>query len=189
MRQLMWAVVLVTIGVLGLYGCSSAPSTPAAQADLQDETGLAFNRFLREDPTFGDFISHAYGYVMFPSVGKGGIGVGGASGWGVVYEHGQPIGHASLSQVTVGAQLGGQTFSELVAFQDPAALERFKAGQTAFSANASAVWMKSGAAASAKYDNGVAVFLLAKGGMMFEASIGGQGFKFTPLAAAAPAGH
>jgi lipid-binding SYLF domain-containing protein len=116
--------------------------------------------------------------VIFPSVGKGGVIVGGAYGRGEVYEQGQLVGYADVTQATVGAQLGGQTFSELIVFENREAMDRFKRGNFEFAANVSAVALKAGAAAAARYTNGVAVFVKPEGGAMFEASIGGQKFTF-----------
>ena len=94
---------------------------------------------------------------------------------------GRPTGRATLSQVSVGAQLGGQEYAEVIFFETPQALAGFKKNEFTFSAQATAVALKSGAAANAKFKDGVAVFTSAKGGLMFEASLGGQKFKFEPF--------
>ncbi|MCI0366096.1 MAG: hypothetical protein L0Y44_03460 [Phycisphaerales bacterium] len=117
---------------------------------------------------------------MFPTVGKGGAGVGGAFGRGVVYELGEIIGFTSLTQASFGLQLGGQTYSELILFDQPA-LQRFKRGEFSLSAQASAVAVTAGAAANARFQNGVMVFTLGQKGLMYEASVGGQKFSFEPL--------
>jgi lipid-binding SYLF domain-containing protein len=161
-------------------GCSSstAPETKDQRAVLQDDADLALKSMQADDPSLKDFLSNCDGYVIFPSVGKGAVGIGGAFGRGVVYESGMTgyglVGYAKLSQATIGLALGGQTYRELVVFQTKDALSTFKSSNFSFSANASAVAIKSGAAATAKYDNGVAVFTDPNGGLMFEASIGGQ---------------
>ena len=126
------------------------------------------------------FDDGSYGYAVFPSVGKGAIGIGGAYGKGEVFEQGRPIGTASLTQGTIGLQLGGQAYSEVVFFKDKRALNTFKANTLELSAQASAVAVKAGGSADADYEAGVAIFTMAKGGLMFEASVGGQEFKFTP---------
>ena len=138
--------------------------------------------FKKADPNLSRFFDNAVGYAVFPRVSKGAIGVGGAAGSGVVFEKGQAIGKASLTQVTVGAQLGGQTYSEVIFFETPPALTDFKKGTLALAAQASAVAAAKGASANAKYENGVAVFTTGKGGLMFEASVGGQKFAFEPFA-------
>jgi lipid-binding SYLF domain-containing protein len=166
---------------LVLTGCSTAPKTPEARQTLQDDSHQTMTMMTREDPSLQRFLDRAYGYAIFPNVGKGGAGVGGAYGRGVVYDHGAAIGYSDLSQVTVGLQLGGQDYAELIAFENEDALNKFKTGKFAFSANASAVALKAGAADAVNYDNGVAVFTKPKGGLMFEASVGGQKFTYEPM--------
>lgn len=137
------------------------------------------SRFKAEDPSLSKFFDSAYGWAVFPKVTKGGAGIGAAHGKnGVVWEQGRVVGSAELTQISAGLQLGGQSFAELIFFQDKATLDRFKAGQTKFSANASAVAASSGAAAASDFADGVAVFTMPLGGLMFEASIGGQEFDF-----------
>jgi lipid-binding SYLF domain-containing protein len=148
----------------------------------------------------GAFFSHAYGYAVFPTIGKGGAVVGGAYGKGRVYEKGKYIGDTSMTQVTVGLQLGGQAYSEIIFFEDEAALKMFTNGNFEFAADASAVAITAGASAQAsttgasgsasltkkkadtvgKYYKGMATFTVAKGGLMYEASVGGQKFSYTP---------
>lgn len=137
--------------------------------------------FLSKDKDMAKFFSTSFGYVIFPNVGKGGIGVGGASGNGTVYEKGKIIGMAKMTQVSIGLQLGGQSYSEVVFFETAKELKRFKENNIEFSAQVSAVAAASGASANAKYQEGVLVFTVQKGGLMYEASVGGQKFKFSPL--------
>lgn len=145
--------------------------------DLKDaETAVA--EFLKADPDLQSFFDKSYGYAVFNSVGKGGIGVGGAFGNGVVYRQGVPIGKASLNQVTVGFQFGGQAFRELIFFQTEKALKSFISQDFELSVQASAVAVTAGAAAKANFDSGMAIFTMAKGGLMYEATVGGQGFGF-----------
>ena len=110
--------------------------------------------------------------------------LGGAYGRGEVYERGQRIGYSDITQATIGLQAGGQSFSELIVFENAAALDRFKTGKFSFSANASAVAVKAGAAGAANFKDGMAVFVKPQGGLMFEASIGGQEFSYKPLSEA-----
>jgi lipid-binding SYLF domain-containing protein len=170
----MTAAMMLCAGI----GCSTAPKTEAKQENLQDQAQTTVDMMKRTDPGLADTLGRSYGYAIFPSVGKGGVIVGGAYGKGVVYEQGDRVGYADLTQATVGAQLGGQTFAELIVFQNREAMERFKNNQLAFAANASAVALKKGAAASARYENGVLVFTQPNGGLMFEASVGGQKFTY-----------
>lgn len=134
-----------------------------------------------KDPTLAKTLKNAAGYAVFPSVGKGAAGVGAAYGRGVVYENAKPVGYCDLTQANVGLQLGGQSYSEILVFADQDALNRFKKGNFAFSATASAVALKSGAAANAKFSEGVAVFTMAQTGLMYEASVGGQKFSYEAM--------
>lgn len=127
------------------------------------------------------FFSNSAGYVIFPNVGKGGLIIGGASGNGVVYENGVAIGMADLKKLSIGLQAGGQAITEVIFFETDADLAEFKDGDFEFSAEASAVALKSGVAVNAKYREGVAVFALPKAGLMADASVGGQKFGFTPM--------
>jgi len=106
--------------------------------------------------------------------------VGGAGGKGVVYQKGNPVGRATMTQASIGAQAGGQTFSQVIFFETPAALSDFKSGKFEMSADISAVAAAEGASKSANYKKGVAVFTLSKRGLMVQASVGGQKFKFEP---------
>lgn len=134
--------------------------------------------FLKTDPKMSAFFSKAFGYVILPNVGKGAIGIGGAAGNGMVYERGKVIGTAKMSQVSVGFQLGGQAYREVIFFESKKDLDRFKENRVEFSAQVSAVAATEGASANAKYVDGVMVFTMQKGGLMYEASVGGQKFKF-----------
>ena len=149
---------------------------------LHEESKATVRRMSEADPGLADLLAKAHAYAVFPAVGKATAVVGGAFGKGEVFQGDSLIGYAGLIQVTLGVQVGGQTFSEIVLFLDAAALNRFKAGRTAFAANASAVLVKAGAAASARYESGVAVFVAPEGGMMLEAAIGAQKFFFKPSA-------
>jgi lipid-binding SYLF domain-containing protein len=138
----------------------------------------AKSEFIKTDHLMNAIFEKAYGYVIFPNVGKGGIGVGGAAGNGAVYENGLLIGLAKLSQLSIGFQAGGQVYREVIFFDSKSAMEHFKASKYEFSAQVSAVAVTAGASANVKYTNGVMVFTMQKGGLMYEASVGGQKFKF-----------
>ena len=169
-----------TMGMLvALVAFAVAATAQAAnEDDLVANANATKATFIKTDPGMATIFARAPGYVVFPSVAKAAIGVGAAHGDGVVYQQGHAIGKATLTQVTVGAQLGGQEYSEVIFFQTPAALANFMKGNAAFSGQVSAVALKSGASADAKYRDGVAVFTAAKGGLMFEASVGGQKFGY-----------
>ncbi len=159
---------------------SEKPDPHAWRALVRDaETTVA--DFREADPGLSRFFSGAAGYAVYPSVGKGGAGVGGAFGRGVVFEHGRPAARTTVTQVTVGAQLGGQAYSEVVFFETPEALARLERGETTLAAQVSAVAAASGVSAHARYAQGVAAFTLPRGGLMAEASVGGQRLSFEPL--------
>jgi lipid-binding SYLF domain-containing protein len=183
MDKIMRAAMVVAVAAAVLAGCSNSPEpkSDAAKHTMTREVDASLTRLMEADPGLKDFIDRAHGYAIFPSIGKGGVVVGGAYGRGEVYEQDRQIGYADVTQATIGAQLGGQTFSELIVFENAAALDRFRREKYELAANVSAVALKAGAAASARYTNGVAVFVKPEGGAMFEASIGGQKFTFQPL--------
>ncbi len=156
-------------------------SITARAADLHDEVEQAVKIFKEKDPDIKKFFDEAEGYAVFPSVKKGGVGIGAAIGSGEVFSKGKLIGTASLKQASIGFQLGGQIYMEVIFFKDKEALENFKQSKFALSAQASAVAAASGASKNAKYSLGVAVFTVAKAGLMYEASVGGQKFAFKEL--------
>ncbi len=165
---------------LGLVLAFFATSTFAQKDDkIIKDSEEAKAAFLKDDPSMEELFSSAYGYVILPNVGKGGIGIGGAAGNGTAFEGGELVGFAKMTQVTIGFQLGGQAYSEVIFFEDKEAFDRFKENKVEMSAQVSAVAAASGASANAKYVEGVAVFTRTKGGLMYEASVGGQQFKFT----------
>jgi len=175
-----WVLTAGILGTGGLVGCSTAPESAAGKAEIQDSAALALSKAERNDSSLAARLHTAAGYAVFPTVGKGAIGVGGAYGKGVLYENGVVVGYCDLSQGSIGFQLGGQSYTEIIAFENQDAVNKFKTGNFAFDAQATAVALKSGAGANAKYANGVAVFTSDEAGLMFEASIGGQKFSYQP---------
>ncbi len=169
--------LMASVMVLGLIGCASTPSDQALISDSRS----TLERFVDRDPGMQRWVDNAHGYVVFPDIGKAGLWVGGGFGRGIVFEQGQPIGRASVSQATVGAQIGAQSYSQVIFFQDRSALETFKRENFEFSAQATAVAATAGAAATTSYERGVAVFIMARGGLMAEATVGGQKFRFYPF--------
>ena len=121
------------------------------------------------------------GYIIFPNIGKGAVGVGGATGNGILFEKGKAVGKANMSQLTVGAQAGGKVYSEVIFFESRDALQSLKDGKLEFTGQVSAVAVTSGVSANIKYREGVLVFTQEKGGLMLEASIGGQKFTYKSL--------
>jgi lipid-binding SYLF domain-containing protein len=169
-------------GLLVMVTLVSAVAALAAEADrLDSDVGNAIQTFRASRPKIQRLFDTAYGYAVFPSVDKGAAGIGGAEGKGLVYQGGALVGKAKLAQVTVGAQLGGQSYSEVIFFESPKALDEFKDGKTAISADLSAVLAAEGASAEAKYEHGVQVYTMDRSGLMFEASIGGQHFTFRAI--------
>ncbi len=155
---------------------------PPARAQGKDADARAvIAKFKEKKPDLAKFFSNARGYAVFPTVGKGGIGLGGARGKGYVYERGKLIGRSTLTQVTIGLQLGGQAYSEIVFLEDHDAMESFKRGRLKLDGQASAIAVTARAALDLAYRNGVAIVTMAKGGLMYEASVGGQKFSFKPL--------
>ena len=187
MRASMHLIAVACFAAL-IVGCSTSPKSEAAKEDLQGGAQRAIDRMTAADPDLRGVIDRSHGYAVFPKVGKGGVIVGGAYGRGVVYEQGNMIGYADLTQASVGAQLGGQTYSELIAFETSEALNRFRNNQLEFAANASAVILEKGAAKAARFVNGVAIFVQPRAGAMAEASVGGQKFTFVSDTNAAAAG-
>jgi lipid-binding SYLF domain-containing protein len=170
--------------------------TAPARADEYSDTIAVFKKAGQSSAYF----NNAYGYAVFPTIGKGGVGVGGAHGNGRVYEKGKYVGDTSMTQLTIGFQLGGQAFSQIIFFQDQRAFREFTGGNFEFGAGASAVAITAGASAQAGttgssaaasgtqdkaktaggYYKGMAVFTVVKGGAMFEATLGGQKFNYKP---------
>ena len=169
------------------------PASRALADSYSDTTSLFKNA--RQSSSF---FSSSYGYAVFPTIGKGGIGIGGAYGEGNVYKEGKYVGNSSVTQLSIGLQLGGQAYSEMIFFQDKRAFDEFTSGNFSFSGNVSAVAITAGASASAgtdastasasggkkdaatagAYHKGMAVFTIAKGGLMYEISVSGQKFSY-----------
>lgn len=169
-----------------------------ALADKYDDTVTLFKNAGASSAFFGN----CYGYAVFPTIGKGGFGIGGAHGKGRVFVRGNYVANTTMTQLSIGFQLGGQGFSQIIFFEDERAFREFSTGNFEFGANASAVAITAGASASAStagatagasggmkdattagtsYYKGMKVFTIAKGGLMYEASIGGQKFSYRPL--------
>jgi lipid-binding SYLF domain-containing protein len=153
---------------------------------LETQTQAAIQVARTTDPGLQKFFDTAAGYAVFPKVGKAAWIVGGAYGKGILYEGGRPAGYCDMTQASVGVAYGGQAYTEIIFFETPEALNKFKAGQLALAAQASAVAVTAGASANAKYSNGVLIFTRGEAGLMVEASIGGQKFSYQPLGAVPP---
>lgn len=150
------------------------------RAELTADVNEAKAELLKKDEGLKALLEKASGYVIFPSVAKGGLGVGAARGTGQLLEKGKVLGEATMTQVSIGFQAGGQEYVEVILFEDQASLDNFKKGNFEFSAQVSAVAVTAGVSKNAKYEKGIMVLTLAKGGLMYEASVGGQKFKYEP---------
>lgn len=169
----------VTLTVFfALLGVLAFAQSDKKDRQIEEDSRDAKAAFLKDDPGMQELFDSSYGYIILPNVGKGGFGIGGAGGNGVAFQGGNHVGYAKMTQVTIGFQAGGQAYSEVVFFENADAFDRFKANNVEMSAQVSAVAAASGASANAKYVDGVAVFTRTKGGLMYEASVGGQQFKF-----------
>lgn len=158
-----------------------AESKPAAATRSGNRAvDQAITKLRTKDPGLEIFFKRAHGYAIFPTVGKAGIGIGGAYGEGEVYRKGTYIGNTSLSQISFGLQLGGQSYTEIIFFKDKRALDDFTQGNFKLSAEASAVALTAGVSADTDYSDGVAIFTMPKKGLMYEAAVAGQKFDFTP---------
>jgi lipid-binding SYLF domain-containing protein len=162
----------------GLFAEEAAEKKDSKKDELTANVNEAKATFLKQDENLKTQFDKAAGYAIFPSVAKGGVGIGAAMGTGQVFEKDKLVGQANLTQGSIGFQLGGQVYSELIFFEEQKSLDDFKKSNMEFAAQVSAVAAAEGASKNAKYANGVMVFTLAKGGLMFEASVGGQKFSY-----------
>ncbi|MBU2887552.1 lipid-binding SYLF domain-containing protein [Gilvimarinus agarilyticus] len=182
-----------TLTIVLMLLCATAGAQEPYQATVD---------IFKKSPEVQKFFQSAYGYAVFPTIGKGAIGVGGAHGKGRVYQNNRHVGNTSMTQLSIGLQIGGQAFSEIIFFASKADLRRFQTGKFEFGAQASAVAITASASAQvgttgmaagasgtsdqagiqrAKYNNGIAIFTHAKGGLMYEAAVSGQKFNYQPL--------
>jgi lipid-binding SYLF domain-containing protein len=175
-------VILLQIVCISILVSLSACAgwDPDKEQREADQVRMTIERFMERDPGLQTFFDKAYGYAVFPRVGKGAYIIGGTYGRGLVYEQGNHIGKTSIIAASVGLQIGGQEFSEIIFFRDKVTMDFFKQGNLELSAQASAVAVTTGIAAKTQYDEGIAVFVLPTAGLMFEASVGGQKFTFEP---------
>ncbi len=173
----------LTVLASSLPSCGTAPKTAADRRVLAADVNAFIVGLKETDPTIAKYFDSAAGYAVYPSIGKGGLIIGGAFGRGEVFLNGGTrIGYSDLTQGSIGAQIGGQSFGEIIFFETTDALSRFKNGNLVLSATASAVAVSAGAAAEAKYDHGVVVFLTQPKGLMVEASVGGQQLGYRSVA-------
>lgn len=175
-----FAASMVTLAVLLPLpaGAQGLGGWDPEEIQKAEQTAAAFKE---ADPSLQTFFDQAYAYAVYTSIAKAAFIVGGAHGKGAVFRGGEAIGKTAVTQASVGLQAGGQAYSEIVFFQSESAFNRFTAGDFELAAQASAVVAKEGAAANVAYERGVAVFTMIRGGVMLEASVGGQKFSYAPL--------
>ena len=179
MKPTIRATMIALAAGLLAAGCASIDTAQEKDALVKEATS-ARQAWIQADPSIEGFVRKGYGYAFFPDVGAGGFIVAGSHGNGVVFEQGQQVGYAELTGGSVGLTVGGQKYSELIVFENKAAMDRFKKSEMHFGANANAVIAKEGAAASTSFNDGVAVFVRPLAGAMAEASVGGQHVKYVP---------
>jgi lipid-binding SYLF domain-containing protein len=169
--------LLTSMALVAASATAVAAWDPDELKEYDAKSQEAIAAFKEADPSVSRFFDKAAGYVVIPTVGKAGIGIGGARGKGVLYEGGKPTAIVTLTQLSIGFQWGGQAYSEFIFFEDAATLNTFKQGNFELNAQASAVAVTVGASADAAFKAGMAIFTQAKGGLMYEAAVGGQKFK------------
>jgi lipid-binding SYLF domain-containing protein len=178
MRKTLFSLLTLTL----ILSLSTAWAwEPDTSDKMQLEVQAAILAIKAKDAGMEDWFTGAAGYAVFPNVGKAAIGIGGAYGKGLVIAGDKVVGTTSLSQISIGLSLGGQSYAEFIFFKDDIALGEFKRGNWESGAQASAVIATAGASADAAYNKGVAIFTNVSGGVMAEASVGGQKFEYTPV--------
>ena len=180
MKKLNFLLLAIFFLTIASYSPALAGWDPAKAEQHRKAAEATIAKFKAKDPSIKRFFDNAYGYAVFPKIGKGAFIVGAAEGSGLVYEKKRIVGKAKLGQATVGLQAGGQAYSEIIFFKDKAALDSLKNNKMKLSASASAVAVTAGASAAVDYKEGVAVFTMGEAGLMLEASVGGQSFTFEP---------
>jgi lipid-binding SYLF domain-containing protein len=176
-----YGLLISVMSIAMLAACATAPRTVDDRSTLRQDANSALTKARSENASFDAIIRNAPAYAVFPTIGKGGLGLGGAYGRGIVYANGTQIGYTDVSQGTVGAQIGGQTYTQILVFENAYALDRFREGNFEFSAQATAVALRSGEGVNAQFQEGVAVFTMAEKGLMAEAVVGGQKFSYQPF--------
>ena len=175
MKKLFIALIALSLVFVSTF---AQAWTPNNSDKLELSAAQAMIKAKEKDPSLAAWFDTAYAYAVFPKVGKGGIGIGGAHGKGIVIHGDKTVANSSLSQLTIGFQLGGQVYSQFIMFKDQTAFDNFSRGNFEMGAQVSAVAITLGASADADYDGGVAVFTIAEGGLMYEATVGGQKFTY-----------
>jgi len=181
LRKLLNGPKIVMVLVTLTFNVSVIAQVGGWKPELEKDAKEALDQMVEDSPKLESFKQKAYGYAVFPRVTKAGLGIGGAAGNGIVYKNKKSIGSSKLKQASIGFQAGGQQYSEVIFFENKKAYDHFANGNLKFDSQASAVAITVGASVDVAYKNGVAVFTHTLGGLMYEASIGGQHFTFKPI--------
>lgn len=178
MKKKIFKISLAALSTAALF----AVNTLAAD-DLAMQAKQTIADFQSADPNLGSFMNNSAAYAVFPSIGKGGLVVGGARGAGVLFENGVITGRTTVTQGSIGAQVGGQTYSQIIVFQSPSAVSNFKNGKFSLGADVNAIALSSSVSKSLPltYTRGIAVFTMPRSGLMAQAAVAGQRFSFEPL--------
>lgn len=164
-------------------GCATAPSTRAEKQSLQTSARATLDEMIARNPAIQDTLHNAPAYAVFPSIGKGGVLVGGAFGQGILYENGVPTGFVSVQQASIGAQLGGQTFAELLVLRTPEQVADVRAGRFTAGAHLGVVVLTAGASTGTNFNPNASVFVMPRGGLMVDVSVNGQRIKYQSFSA------
>lgn len=177
------ATSALVAGCAVFAGCATAPSTRAERDNLRRDAEVTLDAMYARDPALHDIARGALAYAVFPSIGKGGALVGGAYGRGILYEGGVATGYVSLEQASIGAQLGGESFSELLVLRNADDIEALKAGRFSVGANLGVVVLTSGANTHETFNPDASVFVMPRGGLMVDISVNGQKVKYQSFSA------
>ena len=172
---------MAIFAIAGAAACASTPKTNAQKANLEQQASATVGEMTQKDPSLRDLLQSADAYAVFPQIGKGGVIVGGAHGTGMLYQHDKAVGFVTLDQASIGAQLGGETFSEVLVLQTPEATSKLETSGLSLGADIGATVVDAGAAASADFNEGMAAFVLPRGGLMVDISVSGQKIDYQPL--------
>jgi lipid-binding SYLF domain-containing protein len=167
---------------LALAACASGPKSVSGQQKLEQQAQQTLRDMTAKDPSLKNVLNRSVAYAVFPNVGKGGLVIGGGYGDGILYVNGHPNGVVSLKQASVGAQVGGESFAELLVLKDMNEVRRLQSGSYSLGAHVDAVALTSGAAAGSNLTHPVSVFVMPRGGLMVDISVAGQRIDFQPLA-------
>jgi lipid-binding SYLF domain-containing protein len=178
-----YAKYFVPVAFGALAACGAPSYSQAELSEQRADADRIIATFKERQPEIRRLFESSYAYAVLPTVGAGGVGVGGAYGEGIVYEQGRPVGTTNVTKFSLGPQLGGETMSEIIFFKTREDLRKFQEGDFAFDAGATAIALDEGVATAADFDDGVEVVVMAKKGLMAAATVGGQEFDYRPLPA------